>query len=192
LTFGALPELVKTHLICAAGKTFAAGIVKSKPVRAPKVAGFPVTAEFVSEQLTLASVKNKLEFSDICTSELRELMAIGIGAAGAAVPALDVVMEDGVEAKFETAKLKAPPAAPVVSFCKATVAGIAVLIMLQAICAAGKTLAAGTVKTEPLKLPKVAGFPVKLEFASLQLADVAAKLGLALSVISICVLPAKT
>jgi hypothetical protein len=128
-------------------------------------------------------VKNILVFSEICTIELSELTAMAVGAAGAAVAMLVVVIAAGADAKFETAKLKGPPGAPVVIFCNVTVAGIAVLVMLQAILAAGKTLAAGTVRTKPLKLPKDAGLPVKLAFKSVQVAELALKLDDALSVI---------
>ena len=60
------------------------------------------------------------------------------------------------------------------------------------ICAAGKTLAAGTVKTFPDKLPKLEGLPVKLELTSVQVADVAMKLALTASVICTCVFTAVT
>ena len=69
----------------------------------------------------------------------------------------------------------------------ATVAGLAVLVMMQLICAAGSTLAAGTVSMPPARLPKVAGLVVKLALASVQIADVAVKLALAASVICTCV-----
>ena len=64
-----------------------------------------------------------------------------------------------------------------------TVAGTAVLVIVQLIWALGKTLAAGTVNTPAARLPKLAGLPVKPEFASVQVADVAVKLELAASVI---------
>lgn len=65
-------------------------------------------------------------------------------------------------------------------------------MIVQLICAAGKTLAAGTVNTLPARLPKLAGLPVKLEFTSVQLADVAVKLAFAASVICTCVFAALT
>ena len=69
----------------------------------------------------------------------------------------------------------------------ATVAGLAVLVMMQLICAAGSTFTAGTVNTLPTSPPKLAGLPVKLALASVQVADVALKLLLLPSVICTCV-----
>lgn len=115
-----------------------------------------------------------------------------VGVFGAAVPTVAVVIEVGAEARLETAKLNGPPSPPVVIFWTATVAGLAALVIVQLICAAGKTFAAGTVMTLPVKLPKLAGLPVKLEFASEQLADDAVKLALIASVICICVFAAMT
>lgn len=66
------------------------------------------------------------------------------------------------------------------------------MVIVQLICAAGKTLAAGTVRTFAVKLPKLAGLPVKLEFASVQVAEVAVKLALAASVICTWVFAAVT
>jgi hypothetical protein len=54
---GAMPALVKVQVICAAGKTFAAGMVSNKPETAPKEAGLPVTAELASVQLAAVKVK---------------------------------------------------------------------------------------------------------------------------------------
>lgn len=105
-----------------------------------------------------------------------------VGAAGAGVPAVAVVMAAGAADKLATEKLNGPPATLVVVFRMATVAGTAVLVMMQVICAAGKTLAADTESTAPAKLPKLAGFPVKPEFASVQVADVAVKLAVTVSV----------
>ena len=101
------------------------------------------------------------------------LTAIAGGAGGAGVAVAVVVIAAGAEARFETEKLKGPPLVFDVVFRTATVAGTAVLVMVHAIWAAGRTLAAGTVSTEPAKLPKLAGLPVKLALASVQMADVA-------------------
>ncbi len=65
----------------------------------------------------------------------------------------------------------------------ATVAGFAVLVMMQLICAAGRTFAAGTVRMLPARLPKLAGLAVKPALLSVQVAAVALKLVLAASVI---------
>ena len=81
--------------------------------------------------------------------------------------------------------VKGPPAAPVVIFCKAIVAEVGVLTVLvnvQVICAAAKTLAAGTVKTLPARVPKLAGLPVTAAFASVQLAADAVKFAAGVSV----------
>ena len=108
---------------------------------------------------------------------------IAVGVVGAGVPAAVVVIFAGAEARFATEKVNGPPGAPVVVLRMATVATLAVLVMVQLICAASTTLAAGTVRTLPVRLPKLAGLPVKLALASLQVADVAVKLALAPSVI---------
>lgn len=158
----------------------------------PNVPGFPVTAELASLHVALAIVKNELAPSEICTIEFKVLTLAAAGVEGAAVPIVAVVIAVGAEARFETEKLNGPPSPPVVIFCTVTVAGVAVFMIVQLICAAGKTLAAGTVKILPARLPKLAGLPVKLAFASVQLADVAVKLALAASVICTCVLVAVT
>jgi hypothetical protein len=175
--------LVNVQLICAAGKTLAAGTAINNPVNVPKLLGLPVTTEFASVQLAPAIVKNGLLLSETCTIELSVLTAIAGGAVGAAEPIIVVVIAAGAEAKFETEKLNGPPSPPVVIFCTATLAGFATLVIVQAICAVGNTLAAGTVKTLPARLPKLAGLPVKLEFPSVHVAEAALKLALAASVI---------
>lgn len=179
--------MVKVQLICAAGIMLAAGIAINNPVSVPKLLGLPVTAELASTQLAAAIVKNELLFSETCTIEFKALTLMAEGAAGAAEPIVDVVMAAGAEARFETAKLNGPPNPPVVIFWTATVAGFAALVMVQLICAAGKTFTAGTVSTLPTRLPKLAGLPVKLEFASEHVADAGLKLALAASVICTCV-----
>ncbi len=158
------------------------------PVSVPKLAGLPVTAELASVQLAPVMVKKELAPSEICTVEFRVVTAMAVGAAGAGVPAVEVVIAAGAAAKLATEKLNAPPGAPVVIFCTATVAGLAVLVMMQFICAAGSTFTAGTVNTLPANEPKLAGFVVKLALASVQVADVALKLLLLPSVICTCVL----
>lgn len=123
-----------------------------------------------------------MAFSEICVVELSVVTAKAVGDAGAGVPTAVVVMAAGAAPRFATAKLNGPPAAPVVVLRTATVAGIAVLVITQLICAAGKTLAAGTLRTLAARLPKLAGFPVKAALASLHVADVGLKLVLAASV----------
>ena len=116
LSNGALPALVNLHVICAAGKMLAAGMAINWPVSVPKLAGLPVTAELASEQLAPEIVKNVFAPSEICTVELSVLTLIAVGAVGAGVPAVMVVIAAGAEARFATAKLNAPPGAPVVIF----------------------------------------------------------------------------
>jgi hypothetical protein len=52
-----MPALVKVQVICAAGKTLAAGIFSNCPVSVPNEAGFPVTAELASVQAAPVSAK---------------------------------------------------------------------------------------------------------------------------------------
>jgi hypothetical protein len=153
----------------------------NSPVSVPKLLGLPVTAELASVQLAPAIVKKELLLSETCTMEFKVLTLIAVGAAGAAEPMVEVVIAAGADARFETAKLNGPPSPPVVIFWTATVAGFAALVIVQLICAAGLTFAAGTVSTLPARLPKLAGLPVKLEFASEHVADAALKLELAVS-----------
>ena len=108
--------MVNLQVICAAGKTFAAGMAINCPVSVPKLAGLPVTAALASLQLAPEIVKKELAPSEICTVEFSVVTLIAVGAGGAGVPAVVVVMGAGAEARLETAKLKAPPGAPVVIF----------------------------------------------------------------------------
>ena len=108
------------------------------------------------------------------------------GATGAGVPAVIVVIAAGTAERLATAKLNGPPAPPVVTFLTATVAATAVLVKLQLIWAAGKIFAAGIVSVVPLSEPKLAGFPVTAEFASLHVAALGLKLPLAASVTCTC------
>ena len=55
-TVGVMTALVNLQVICAAGRTLAAGIVISRPVRVPKLAGLPVTAELASVQVAVVKV----------------------------------------------------------------------------------------------------------------------------------------
>ena len=55
-TVAGISALVKIQLICAAGKTFAAGIVSSRPVSVPKLPALPVTAALASVQLAVVKV----------------------------------------------------------------------------------------------------------------------------------------
>jgi hypothetical protein len=96
---------------------------------------------------------------------------MAVGAAGVAVPTAAVVMFVGADARFVAANVNGPPKKPSVVFFKAKVVGLAALVKVQAICAAGKTLAAGIVSNWPTSPPKLAGLPVTAEFASVQLAE---------------------
>jgi len=60
-----MPALVKVQVICAAGRTLAAGIASNCPVNVPKVPLLPVTAELASVQLALVSENEGFAFSEI-------------------------------------------------------------------------------------------------------------------------------
>lgn len=66
------------------------------------------------------------------------------------------------------------------------------MVIVQLIFAAARTLIAGMVNTLPAREPKLAGFPVTAELASLQVAAVALKLVAGVSVIVTAVLNAVT
>ena len=66
------------------------------------------------------------------------------------------------------------------------------MVMVQLICAAAKTLTAGMVNTLPANVPKLAGFPVTAELASVQDTAVALKFAAGVSVIVTAVLNAVT
>ena len=102
-----------------------------------------------------------------------------------------MVMAAGFDARFVAVNVNGPPAAPNVTFWSATVATVAVLtalVMVQRICAAARTLVAGMVNTLPAREPKLTGFPVMAEFASVQVAAVALKLAAGVSVMVTAVL----
>ena len=171
-TVGVMTALVKVQVICAAGKTLAAGMVINRPLNVPKLAGLPVTAELASVQVAVVKVKAELLPSEIWTTLFKLVTALATGTAGAAVAAAIVVIEAGAAARLLTAKVNGPPKLPVVIFCTATLAAFAALVNVQVILAAGKTLAAGMVRTRPLNVPKLGGFPVIAILASAQVAVV--------------------
>ena len=55
-TVGVITALVNLQVICAAGNTLAAGMVMSRPLSVPKLAGLPVTAELASVQVAVVKV----------------------------------------------------------------------------------------------------------------------------------------
>lgn len=120
--------LVRVQRICAAATTFAAGMVTTLPAKVPKLAGFPVTAEFASVQLTDVAVNFVPGFSVIVTAVFNVVTLIAVGDAGVAVFTAEVVIDAGAEARFVAVYVKAPPIAPTVTFCRATVAAFAVLV----------------------------------------------------------------
>ena len=191
-----LTILVKVQVICALERMLVAGMVSTLPARVPNVpAGFPDAPALPSEQLADEMVKFVATVSVMVTAVPLVVARIGVVTAGAAVPALEVVMLAGAEARFVAVKVKGPPADPRVIFCTATVAAVAVLtvlVMVHVIFAAAFTLAAGTVSTLPASAPKLAGFPVIAELASTQVADVAVKFAAGVSVIVTAVLKAVT
>ena len=132
LIVGGLAVLVKVQMICAAATTLATGMVSVLPLRVPKLAGFPVRAELASVQLAAVTVKVGLAVSVIVTAAKNADTVLAVGEAGAAVPIVDVEIFAGVVAKLVFVKLKGPPIAPNVIFLTATVAGIGVLVKVQA------------------------------------------------------------
>lgn len=66
----ALRPLVMTQVICAAAKTFAAGMVTTLPANDPNVGGLPVIGALASEQLTAEIAKLAVGVSVIVTSVL--------------------------------------------------------------------------------------------------------------------------
>ena len=128
-----LTVLVSVQEICAAATTFAAGMVITLPASVPKLAGLPVTAALASVQITALAVKFVAGVSVIVTAVFNAVALMAVGEAGVAVPVAVVVTEGGLEARFVEAKVKGPPMAPVVIFCRVTVAGLGVLVKMQAI-----------------------------------------------------------
>jgi hypothetical protein len=124
--------LVIVQVICAAATTLAGGTVSTLPMSAPKLAGFPVTAELASVQLAAVAVKFVAGVSVKVTAVLKAGTVLATGAAGVAVLAVVVVMAAGAAAKLATANVKGPPIAPTVIFFNATVAGFAVFVKLHA------------------------------------------------------------
>jgi len=127
-----LTVFVMVQVICAAAKIFAAGMVNTLPTSVPKLAGFPVTAALASVQVADEAVKFVAGVSVIVTAVLKAVTLMAAGAAGVAVFVVVVVIAAGAEARLLTANVKGPPMAPEVIFCKATVAGLAVLVKVQA------------------------------------------------------------
>ena len=132
-TVAVLTAFVMVHLICAAASTLAAGIVKTLPASAPKLAGFPVIAELASLQDAAVAVKLVAGVSVIVTAVLNAVTLIAVGDAGVAVLAAVVVIAAGLEAKLVGAKVNGPPIAAVVIFCSVTVADFGVLVNVQEI-----------------------------------------------------------
>ena len=128
-----LTVLVSVQEIFAAATTLAAGMVITLPTRVPKLAGLPVTAELVSVHVAALAVKFVAGVSVIVTAVFKADALMAVGEAGVAVPVAVVVTEGGLEARFVEAKVKGPPMAPVVIFCKVTVAALGVLVKMQAI-----------------------------------------------------------
>ena len=181
-----LGALVKVQTIFEKSFKLTAGIVMTLPAKVPKLAGLPVVPELVSVQVPLDKLKLVLAASVKVTGLALLVTVLLIGATGAAVPAVTVVIFGGTPVKFVAVKLNGPPGNAVVIFWMATtgIAGLTVLVKVQVICALTRTLAAGTVSTVPASVPKLpAGLPEAAAFASVQLAAVRVKLATAGSVI---------
>ena len=131
-TVAVFTALLIVQVIFAAAKTLAAGMVSTLPATEPKLAGFPVTAEFASVQVPAVAVKLVAGVSVIATAVLNAVTLIAVGDAGVAIPAPVVVIAVGFEAKFVAANENGPPIAAVVIFCKATVAVLGVFVNVHA------------------------------------------------------------
>jgi hypothetical protein len=131
-TVAVFTALVIVQLIFAAASTFAAGIVSTFPASEPKLAGFPVIAEFASVQVAAVAVKLVAGVSVIATAVLNAVTLMAAGEAGVATPAPVVVMAVGLDAKLVAVKVNGPPIAAVVIFCNATVAVFGVFVNVQA------------------------------------------------------------
>jgi hypothetical protein len=127
-----LTVFVIVHVMLAAARTFAAGMVTTLPASVPKVTGLPVIAEFASVQLTAVGEKLGAAVSVIVTAVLKAVTVLAVGTAGVAVLMEVVVIAGGAEARFVDVNVNGPPIAPDVIFCTATVAGFAVLVNVQA------------------------------------------------------------
>jgi hypothetical protein len=185
--------LVNVQTIRACASTFAPGIVKTRPARVPKVPdGFPDTVAFVSMQFADVMVKLVVMPSVIVTALPVVVTGTGTNGIGSAVDGDIVEIDGGVERRFVEVKVNAPPAAPKVIFCTATVGAFTLLVSVHVICAAARMLAAGMVTTFPASVPNVAGLPVTVAFASVQLTDEATKPAAGVSVIVTAVFNALT
>jgi hypothetical protein len=188
--------LLKVQVICARTRMLVAGIVSTLPDNIPKLpAGLPDATAFASEQLAEVIVKLEVAASVMVTAVPLVTARIGVGDEGEGVPADDVVIAAGFDARFVAVKVNGPPAEPSVVLRTATVAAFAVFtlfVMTHVIFAPARTLAAGMVTTLPASVPKLAGFPVMAEFASVQVTDVGVKLVAGASVMVTAVLNAVT
>jgi hypothetical protein len=128
-----LTVFVIVQVIFAAATTLAAGMVRTFPARVPKLAGLPVIAALLSVQDAAVAEKFVAGVSVIVTAVLKAVTLIGVGEAGVAVLVTVVVIATGAEARLVAEKLKGPPTALAVILLNATVAGLAVLVKVQAI-----------------------------------------------------------
>lgn len=183
---GGFGALLNVQTIFANGFRLTTGTVMTLPASVPKLAGLPVVPELVSVQLPLDNVKLLLAASVRVTGLAMLVTEIELGAAGAAVPAVMVVMLAGAPAKLVAEKLNGPPATTVVIFCMATkgMAGFTMLVNVQVIWALARILVAGIVRTVPASVPNVpTGLPDAAALPSEQLADVIEKFVATVSVI---------
>lgn len=183
---GGFGALLNVQTIFANGFRLTTGTVMTLPASVPKLAGLPVVPELVSVQLPLDNVKLLLAASVRVTGLAMLVTEIELGAAGAAVPAVMVVMLAGAPAKLVAEKLNGPPATTVVIFCMATkgMAGFTMLVNVQVIWALARILVAGIVRTVPASVPNVpTGLPDAAALPSEQLAEVIEKFVATVSVI---------
>ena len=115
-TVAGFAALVKVQVILAAGKTLPAAIVRTLPLKVPKLAGFAVIDELASTQVALETVKLALAASVTVTAVLAAETVIAVGETGAAVPATVVVVAVGTAARLVAVNVNGPPKEPVVIF----------------------------------------------------------------------------
>ncbi len=187
---------VNVHTICARTLMLVAGMVNTCPASVPNVpAGLPDAPALLSTQDALEIVKLVVAPSVIVTAVPVLVARIGGGVVGVGEFAANVVIDAGVDRRLVEVNVNAPPAEPNVVLRTATVAVLAVVtafVSTQVMFAPARILAAGIVIVLVASVPKLAGFPVMAELASVQLTDDAVKPAAGVSVIVTAVLKAVT
>lgn len=164
--------LVKLHVKSAPAFTFALGIVSVLLTKLPMLPVFVVIALFASVQDAEANAKPVAGVSVNVTAEPKVEILTAAGLAGAAVPAVVVVIPKGVLAKLVCAKVNTPPTSPTVVLVSLTV-GVLVFVKVQVKSEPAFTLASGIVSVFPANEPIEPVLLVIALFASVQFAAVA-------------------